>query len=100
MSCSRPARFSWGRGRDLPWMPNLRLFMKETALPVTEMGPVGFWALRRLASIWQRVDMVVPGRAGGPRERPRGYPPRLPCFEDRGGTVYYTHLTLPTNREV
>jgi hypothetical protein len=32
-------------------MPVLRAFMEEEALPVTEVGPVDFWALRRLASI-------------------------------------------------
>jgi hypothetical protein len=31
--------------------------MEEVALPVTEVGPVDFWALRRLDSIWRRVDM-------------------------------------------
>src|ERR1017187_10161833 len=39
------------RTRDLAWMPVWRAFMEETALPVTEVGPVDFWALRRLASI-------------------------------------------------
>ena len=33
--------------------------MEEAALPVTEVGPVDFWALRRLASIWRRVDIWV-----------------------------------------
>src|ERR1017187_2139723 len=32
-------------------MPVRRLFMEEVALPVTEVGPVDFWALRWLASI-------------------------------------------------
>ena len=40
-----------GEEEDLAWRPVLRLFMEETALPVTEVGPVDFWALRRLASI-------------------------------------------------
>src|ERR1017187_3223814 len=61
MSCWRSARFSLGRARDLASMPVLRAFMEEAALPVTEMGPLDFWALRRLASIWRRVDMVAPG---------------------------------------
>ena len=43
--------FFEGRTRDLAWMPDLRAFMEETALPVTEVGPVDFCALRRLASI-------------------------------------------------
>src|ERR1700730_3031869 len=59
ISCSRSASFSEGRTRDLAWMPVLRAFMEETALPVTEVGPVDFWALRRLASIWRRVDIWV-----------------------------------------
>jgi hypothetical protein len=32
-------------------MPVLKAFMEDVALPVTEVGPVDFWALRRLASI-------------------------------------------------
>ena len=41
--------------------------MEETALPVTEVGPVDFWALRRLASIWRGVDIDGSGmdRRGG-----------------------------------
>jgi hypothetical protein len=31
--------------------------MEEAALPVTEVGPVDFSELRRLASIWRRVDI-------------------------------------------
>src|ERR1035438_434231 len=61
MSCWRSARLSEGRRRDLAWMPDLRLFMEATALPVMEVGPVDFWELRRLASICRRVDMVAPG---------------------------------------
>jgi hypothetical protein len=49
--------FFEGRTRDLAWMPDLRAFMEETALPVTEVGPVDFCALRRFASIWRRVDI-------------------------------------------
>src|ERR1017187_4136211 len=61
MSWSRSARFSEGRTRDLAWMPVLRAFMEEVALPVTEVGPVDCWALRRLASICRRLDIVVRG---------------------------------------
>ena len=42
---------SVGRTRDSAWMPVLRAFMEDVALPVTEVGPVDFWALRRFASI-------------------------------------------------
>src|ERR1035441_3094999 len=38
MSWSRSARFSEGRARDLAWMPVLRAFMEDVALPVTEVG--------------------------------------------------------------
>jgi hypothetical protein len=31
--------------------------MDETALPSGEVGPVDFWALRRLASIWRLLAM-------------------------------------------
>ena len=34
--------------------------MEEAALPVTEVGPVEFSELRRLASIWRMVDRVAP----------------------------------------
>jgi len=43
MSSSRSATFSDGRTRDFAWMPVLRAFMEEAALPVTEVGPVDFW---------------------------------------------------------
>jgi hypothetical protein len=36
---------------DLAWMPVLRAFMEEAALPATEVGPVDFRELRWLASI-------------------------------------------------
>ena len=42
----------------------MRAFLEEAALPVTEVGPVDFWALRRLASIWRRVDMFGCGWTG------------------------------------
>src|ERR1039458_83493 len=80
VSCSRSARFSEGRTRDSAWMPVLRAFMEEVALPVTEVGPVDFWALRRFASICRRVDMVAPEDGDrGPRVRAA-----CPYFEDRG----------------
>src|ERR1035441_5103869 len=81
MSWSRSARFSEGRTRDLAWMPVLRAFMEEVALPVTEVGPVDCWALRRLASICRRADIVVPGGASCARI---GRRKRLPHLEDRG----------------
>jgi hypothetical protein len=43
--------------------------MEEAALPVTEVGPVDFCALRRLASIWRREDIMdnsEKGQAGRP----------------------------------
>src|SRR5450759_1016715 len=76
MSCSRSATFSEGRMRDLAWMPVLRAFMEETALPVIEVGPVDFWALRRFASICRRVDISDSCRWTG-----RG---ALTYFEDSG----------------
>ena len=33
------------------WMPDLRAFREEAALPSGEVGPVDFWEFRRLASI-------------------------------------------------
>jgi hypothetical protein len=45
-----PGRFQ-GDGGILAWVPVFRLFMEETALLVTEVGPVEFWGVRRLASI-------------------------------------------------
>src|ERR1019366_6332395 len=87
MRSSRSASFSEGSRRDLAWMPVLRAFMEEAALPVTELGPVDFWALRRLASIWRSVDMVTPGvgpsfgQAGGPSY----FEDRTADFGIRGG---------------
>jgi hypothetical protein len=40
-----------GDGGILAWVPVFRLFSEETALLVTEVGPVEFWGVRRLASI-------------------------------------------------
>jgi hypothetical protein len=39
-------------------MPDLRALRDEAALPSGEVGPVDFWALRRLALIWAWVGMV------------------------------------------
>ena len=49
--------------------------MEETALPVAEVGPVDFCALRRLASICRWVAIgIAPGKDG---------PGGLPHFEDK-----------------
>ena len=45
-----PVRFR-GDGGILAWAPVFGLFREETALLVTEVGPVEFWGVRRLASI-------------------------------------------------
>ena len=58
----------------MAWMPVLRAFMEEAALPVTEMGPVDFRALRRFASFWRRVDMGGSGMGELWTGGPRGYP--------------------------
>jgi hypothetical protein len=44
-------------------MPVLRAFMEERALPSTELGPVDFFALRRLAKscFWDAIDGRVTG---------------------------------------
>jgi hypothetical protein len=39
-------------------MPVLRALRLEAALPWGDLGPVDFWALRRLASIWRRDAMA------------------------------------------
>src|ERR1035441_6301333 len=74
MSWSRSAKFSVGRTRDSASMPVLRAFMEEVALPVTEVGPVDFWALRRFASICRRVDMVPPEDGDRGPQGTRGCP--------------------------
>jgi len=38
-------------------MPDLRALSEEAALPSGDLGPVDFWAFRRLALIWASVDM-------------------------------------------
>ena len=43
---------------DQASMPDLRAFREEAALPSGEVGPVDFWALRRLASICAWVGIV------------------------------------------
>src|ERR1017187_9565142 len=42
---------------DLASMPDFRAFMREAALPSAELGPVDFFALRRLASVcfWDAI---------------------------------------------
>ncbi len=39
-------------------MPDFRALSEEVALPSGDLGPVDFWALRRLALIWASVGMV------------------------------------------
>jgi hypothetical protein len=43
---------------DQASMPDLRAFREEAALPAGDVGPVDFWALRRLALSCAWVGMV------------------------------------------
>src|SRR5258708_40028411 len=81
MSSSSSATFSVGRTRDLAWMPVLRAFMEEAALPVTEVGPVDFWALRRFASLWRRGE--IRGRGDELRSDGQGKRLRLLSTKDQ-----------------
>jgi hypothetical protein len=61
--------------------------MEEVALPVAEVGPVDFWALRRLASICRRVDIEV---CVGDRRSQRV--PGLSYSEDTGACFGYSEI--------
>src|SRR6266404_786882 len=56
------ASSSAGSSPGMMWdhasMPDLRALREEAALPSGEVGPVDFWALRRLALIWAWVGIV------------------------------------------
>src|SRR6266481_1067063 len=54
---SSSAGSSPGMMWDQASMPDLRALRDEAALPSGDVGPVDFWALRRLALIWAWVGM-------------------------------------------
>src|SRR6266480_2843874 len=55
---SSSAGSSPGMMWDQASMPDLRALREDAALPSGEVGPVDFWALRRLALSWAWMGMV------------------------------------------